>query len=358
MQFKEIYKEQADLEGVNAYISAYYNDETGILYIEYQCGIKKFQRPTTTDHTLLKVDKHEALKVVVEKVSTWKEKFKKVKEAYRPQLTPQKIHAIYRCMNDALKEVIWPNTPFRLTERKFAIVARIGSESHGTHVPKTDPNSVDDRDIMGVVIPPISYYLGLDEWEHSTSFIGEWDVVLYRFEKFVRLLIKQNPNVLSLLYLEPEDYLYLSSIGKNIIENRNLFVSKQAYYSFAGYAHGQLKKMTSFTKQGYMGAKRAELVEKYGFDCKNGSHLIRLLKMCVEYLQTGKLQVRRTTDAQTLIDIKTGKWSFMDVQVEADRLFKEAERAYKDSELPENVDIEEIKFMTSLWLREYFYFGA
>jgi predicted nucleotidyltransferase len=35
-----------------------------------------------------------------------------------------------------------------------------GSVAHGMYVPKSDPDSIDDKDVMGVYIAPIEHYLG------------------------------------------------------------------------------------------------------------------------------------------------------------------------------------------------------
>lgn len=35
-----------------------------------------------------------------------------------------------------------------------------GSVAHGMYVPKSDPDSIDDKDVMGVYIGPLEHYLG------------------------------------------------------------------------------------------------------------------------------------------------------------------------------------------------------
>ena len=55
--------------------------------------------------------------------------------------------------------------------------------------------------------------------------------------------------------------------------------------------------------KGYMGEKRKRLVEKFGYDTKNASHLIRLLRMGMEFLVDGELHVERE-DAKELLRIK------------------------------------------------------
>jgi predicted nucleotidyltransferase len=227
--------------------------------------------------------------------------------------------------------------PAEIIPSKTILLGYVGSIAHGTYIPKTDPNCIDDKDIMGICIAPKEAYFGLGSFEQKDIQQDEWDSVVYEIRKYFRLLLKQNPNVISLLWLQKQDYIYASPDGELIIKNRDLFISKQAYHSFIGYAHGQLYKMTHNAHEGYMGAKRKELVAKYGYDCKNAAHLIRLLRMGVEYLVEGQLHVFRE-DAPQLKEIKSGGWELERVKAEADRLFAIAMTAYTNSKLPDKPD--------------------
>lgn len=217
-----------------------------------------------------------------------------------------------------------------------------GSLAHGTFRPQSDPDSIDDKDVLAVCVPPVDYYLGLKGYgSRGTKEIkrDEWDVVVYEAQKMIRLLAQGNPNVLSALWLEENDYLKVTEAGQLLLDNRDLFVGKHVYKSFVGYGISQLKRMTRFTFEGYMGARRKRLVEKFGFDPKNGSHLIRLLRMGIEFLTEGRLYVKRH-DAPQLLAIKRGEWSLEKVQAEAERLFESAEQAYINSKLPDRPDKE------------------
>jgi len=219
-----------------------------------------------------------------------------------------------------------------------------GSLAHGTYIPNDDPNSIDDKDVIGVCIPPIDYYYGLKTFgSRGTKEIkkNEWDIVLFEFVKTVKLLEKGNPNVLSILWLESNHYIKVTPIGQILIDNRNLFVGKHVYHSFVGYAHNQLNRMTHISCKGYMGQKRKALVEKFGYDCKNAAHLVRLLRMGIEFLNEGRLYIKRP-DAQQLMEIKRGEWSLEEIKAEAGRLFVSAETAYILSKLPEKLDMEKI----------------
>jgi len=231
-----------------------------------------------------------------------------------------------------------------------------GSVAHNMYVPDTDPNSIDDIDLMGVYLAPLEYYVGLGlgrRYRKSIEkFVGKYDVVHYELRKFVNLLIKSNPNVLSLLWLRDNHYIHKTYWANKLIENRNLFVSKLAYQSFTGYAYAQLKRMEHASTQGYMGEKRKQLVKKYGYDCKNAAHCIRLLKMGMEFLTTGELNVFRD-DAPMLLAIKRGEWGLGEVKDEAKRLFNLADEAYIRSKLPNKPDIPAIEKIVMDIILEY-----
>lgn len=240
---------------------------------------------------------------------------------------------------------------------------------------------------MGVVVPPLPYYLGLKQWDVAEAIKGEWDCVLYEIKKFVRLLMKQNPNVIELLWVKDEDILSRSVEGMILRENRDLFRHERyARDAFIGYAMGQLKKTEAFDKQtmehidyleqmlkdagidpqhviaeppiqvpdrwslvageyrhmrdkyrkSYMGAKRWDMVRKIGWDTKNGGHLVRLLHVGYEYLTTGQVNVRRTWDRDMLMEIKRGEWELARVKEHADLWFEKLKTV--KSVLPDHID--------------------
>ena len=218
------------------------------------------------------------------------------------------------------------------------LLGYVGSIAHETYIPKEEASGIDDKDLMGIAIPPKEYFYGLHNYEQTEirpRKTNEWDIVIYDIRKMFRLLLKNNPNVLSILFLKPSHYLIKDSLGEKIIQNRDLFLSKQVYHSFCGYARAQATKMERWEFKGYMGEKRKSLVEKFGYDCKNAQHLIRILRQGIELLVEGKMYVNRgNKDAAELIAIKKGEWSLHDVKKEADKLFKLAEEAYVKSSLP------------------------
>lgn len=110
-----------------------------------------------------------------------------------------------------------------------------GSYAYGTNVLESD------IDIRGVFLERFTDTLGLTEFEQYVD--EKTDTVIYSLKKFLKLVRECNPNIIEMLYSNPEHYLYVSPLGKLILENRDIFLTKRAAYSFGGYANGQLNRL-------------------------------------------------------------------------------------------------------------------
>lgn len=82
---------------------------------------------------------------------------------------------------------------------------------------------------------------------------------------------------------------------------------------------------------------RAELERKHGYDTKHAMHLVRLMRMGVEVLDTGELRVRRD-DADELLAIRGGAMSFDELSAHADAIRAQMQAVARTSSLPEDVD--------------------
>ena len=215
-----------------------------------------------------------------------------------------------------------------------------GSIAHGTYEQNSKPGSIDDKDVIAVCVPSLEFYFGLRQYGSRGTkeiAIDPWDIVIYEARKLIHLLAKGNPNVLMLLWLPENLYLRVEPAGQLLIDNRQLFTARSTFYPFMGYARSQLIKMERGAFKGYMGEKRRRLVERHGYDTKNASHLIRILRTGIEFLIDGRMNVQRH-DAPELLAIKHGEWSLERVKLEADRLFVLAEEAHLRSPLPAEPD--------------------
>lgn len=82
-------------------------------------------------------------------------------------------------------------------------------------------------------------------------------------------------------------------------------------------------------------------------NCKHASHAIRLMRMGLEILKFGEVNVYREFDRHELLDIRNGKWTYEAVLEEAERLDRESEaiyvnKTYKVPYAPDKVKINEL----------------
>lgn len=110
-----------------------------------------------------------------------------------------------------------------------------GSHAYGTNVEGSDV------DIRGCALNAKDEILANKNFE---QFVNEdTDTTIYSFNKLVSLLSNVNPNTIEMLGCKPEHYIYLSPIGKELLDNRHLFLSKKCIHSFGGYANAQLRRL-------------------------------------------------------------------------------------------------------------------
>ena len=109
-----------------------------------------------------------------------------------------------------------------------------GSYSHGTNTIKSD------IDIRGVMLEELTDLVGTTSFEQYTD--PNTDTVIYSFKKFIDLLSKSNPSILEMLFCERNHYLYVSELGQILLENRKLFLTKNAILTFKGFARSQLNR--------------------------------------------------------------------------------------------------------------------
>lgn len=112
-----------------------------------------------------------------------------------------------------------------------------GSYAYGME--KQDGTS--DLDIRGISLNSKDEILLNKDFEQVDD--NNTDTVIYSFNKMITLLTKQNPNVIEILGLKPEHYLYLSDIGRELLNNRKLFLSKICIHTFGNYSSSQLRRM-------------------------------------------------------------------------------------------------------------------
>jgi len=241
---------------------------------------------------------------------------------------------------------------------RLLIRAQVGSHAYGTSTPESD------TDYMEVVAASDQVYLSLD-WFGEQGTIEEKqkdedgnlisEKTSYELTKFMRLCQNFNPNVIPLLWVSK--YEHVDPLGQILIDNRVLFNSKAAIHTFAGYAYRQLEKMGADNPTtGRMGAKRKNLRDTYGYDTKYLYHAIRLARMIREFFATNgeQLIVDRTgIDADELLAIRTGAWTYEQGKEEIVRLLTLAKEEAAKSTLPEVADKQAIRDLARFILRQH-----
>lgn len=110
-----------------------------------------------------------------------------------------------------------------------------GSHSYGTERPGSD------IDIRGVAANSPQYILSGADFEQVVDV--PTDTTIYSLDKIIKLFCEMNPNTIELLGLKDEHYLIKTKIGQMLLDNKKLFLSQRAIFTFGGYANAQLRRM-------------------------------------------------------------------------------------------------------------------
>ena len=165
-----------------------------------------------------------------------------------------------------------------------------------------------DYDYRGVIVPPYDVQVNplqkFEQWEHPTE-----DTVVYDWEKFFRLLVNGNPNIVELLFA-PTDFA--RSIWFDVVDARGLFVTQRTVSAFMGYANAQ-----------YSMAYKKECSEERRN--KYLMHFVRLLFQGEELLNTGSI-IFPLSSASYLLSIRKGEVT----KEEIDDLFQTRMSAFHD----------------------------
>lgn len=110
-----------------------------------------------------------------------------------------------------------------------------GSIAYGTNTPNSD------IDIRGIAVNSSNEILLGKDFEQVVDVVT--DTTIYSFTKMIQLLSNANPNTIEILGLKPEHYLKVTEIGQKLLDNKEIFLSKEVVNSFGGYAHSQLRRL-------------------------------------------------------------------------------------------------------------------
>jgi uncharacterized protein len=130
------------------------------------------------------------------------------------------------------------------------VLVEAGSRAYHTHRPDSD------HDVRGCALPPLKYFfspIGFEEAEKEPRLADlypslcfpkdDLDICIWNLKKFVLLAEDGNPNIIELLFTEPENLLYCHPLYKRILDIKESFLSRQLKHRFAGYATSELEKI-------------------------------------------------------------------------------------------------------------------
>lgn len=215
-----------------------------------------------------------------------------------------------------------------------------GSHAYGTDI------DTSDLDIRGCALNSKEEILCGEDFEQVTDV--PTDTTIYSFMKLIRLLTNCNPNTIEILGLKPEHYIYLSDTGREMLDNRKMFLSKMAVKSFSGYATAQFHRLENKADGIALGKrnKNAIIHNKIG---KHMMHLIRLYLMCLDILEKDEIITYRTNEHDLLMSIRNSAFLDNDSQPTDDFFAlvndykQKLEYAEKNTDLPETPDYGRIK---------------
>lgn len=212
-----------------------------------------------------------------------------------------------------------PNLPW-LKDRTILLVKH-GSFAYGTNLPGSD------LDIRGVTIAPMEYYLGFTKNFEQAETKGDPDIVIYDIRKIFKLAAEANPNIFEILFSHSDSILMETSLGYKLRANARMFLSKKIKRTYLGYATSMIRRI---------------MHNKESPDWKDAMHLVRLMRMGIEILETGNVIVKRP-DAAELLEIRAGKWRYDQVLSYAHEMELKIQSAAEKSWLPDTPDYDKLE---------------
>jgi hypothetical protein len=119
-----------------------------------------------------------------------------------------------------------------------------GSKLHGIAGPDSD------TDIGGVYVAPEDVMFGFDSDYERTVSDDKGDTTYFELRTYCELLNKSNPNALESLFVPDNLILYCDPVFKEMfLNNKNKFLSQDAFPGMIGYAKSQIYKARGLNKK-------------------------------------------------------------------------------------------------------------
>lgn len=120
-------------------------------------------------------------------------------------------------------------------------ITKRGSHAYGTNI------ETSDEDFAGVYIQKMDDILGTNYKPQLND--DKNDTVFYEVRRFVELLATANPTMIELLNSPQDCILYIHPSFQEIINNKDVFITKGCKNSFGGYARQQISKAKGQNKK-------------------------------------------------------------------------------------------------------------
>jgi predicted nucleotidyltransferase len=196
---------------------------------------------------------------------------------------------------------------------------RVGSRAFGL------AGEDSDDDLRGIYLPPARRHWSLFKLPEQLEFAAEGrDEVYWELEKFLKLALKANPNVLETLWTP--DVPLADETAAELRAMRPAFLSRHIYKTYSGYVLRQFRRMANAHAR--TGAYKA----------KHAMHLVRLLYSGIDALRSGEIRIDVAEHREQLLAIRSGAWSFEQAKARALELDREFQQAYRQTSLPEQPD--------------------
>ena len=157
------------------------------------------------------------------------------------------IEQIFRLLYESEYDFLRENEHLK---DRIVLLTLGGSYAYGTNI------ETSDVDIRGCALNSPSDILGMTNFEQVVN--TATDTTVYSFNRLISLLVSCNPNTIEMLGCKPEHYFIKTEIGKEMIDNRKMFLSQKAADSFGGYATQQLRRLENALARDRLPQERQE----------------------------------------------------------------------------------------------------
>jgi uncharacterized protein len=196
--------------------------------------------------------------------------------------------------------------------------AIVGSTAYGLN------HAASDVDRRGFYLPPADLHWSLAGVPEQLE--NDNEEVYWEMEKFIRLALKANPNILECLYSPLVETCH--PLAAELLEMRSAFLSRHVHRTYNAYVLSQFKKLEQ------------DLRNHGRIKWKHVMHLIRLLLSGATVLREGFVPLRVDSHRDRLLAIRGGEVSWDEVERWRLALHGELDSALDATPLPEHPDYE------------------